>query len=329
MAMDIANIKSLNDDALVQQTRLLVREERRLGVEVIRHLREISVRRLYLERGYPSLFEMCVSEFRYSAAAAQRRIEAMRLIQDLPEVEEKVESGELTLSAAAQVQSFLRREEKAENVYSAEEKRELIEQIEGKSTRDVERELARRSPERASPERARWVSEGRIELRFSLDAATYESLENLKYLLSHKEANMSFEGLIRELADIALEKLDPERKERRVQVRRARAEARAQTQARNKEVRKAKSFPAPEMKPAPNARAIPAFVRRSVFLRDGGRCTHRDPTTGRRCGSKHLTQVDHIHPKALGGANGPENLRILCAAHNQHRARKTWPEQGR
>jgi hypothetical protein len=316
------NIKSLNDASLVEQTHLLVKEERRLGVEVIRHLREISVRRLYLERGYPSLFEMCVTEFKYSAAAAQRRIEAMRLIQDLPEVERKIETGELSLSAAAQVQSFLRREEKP---YSQEEKRELIQQIEGKSTRDVERELAKRNPELAPPEKTRWIREDRIELRLSLDAATYENLEKLKHLLSHKKPNMSFERLIGELTDIALEKLDPERREKRIQARRER-QVRTQIPT-GAQALEPSSFPAPEMKPRLTARAIPSTTRRAVFLRDGGRCTHRDPKTGRQCESRHLPQVDHIHPKSLGGTHDSENLRILCAAHNQHRTRETWPEE--
>jgi hypothetical protein len=228
------NVKSLNDDRLIEHTRSLVKEERRIGVEVIRYLKEISARRLYLERGYPSLFEMCVTEFKYSAAAAQRRIEAMRLIQGLPEVAKKIEAGELTLSATAQVQSFLRREEKA---YSPEEKRELIQQIEGKSTREVERELARRNPQQARPEKARWVNAEQVELRLSVDAATYQDLEKLKNLLSHKEPYLSLTRLIRELADIALEKLDPERIERRAQARRTR------------QAQKQKPFPAPKMTP--------------------------------------------------------------------------------
>lgn len=54
------NIQALNDDTFLKKTHTLVQEERRLNLEVIRHLKEISSRKLYLERGYPSLFEMCV-----------------------------------------------------------------------------------------------------------------------------------------------------------------------------------------------------------------------------------------------------------------------------
>ena len=67
-------------------------------------------------------------------------------------------------------------------------------------------------------------------------------------------------------------------------------------------------------------RAIPAAVRRHIWLRDKGRCTYRDPETGRCCGSRHLLQIDHIQPFALGGSGDAGNLRLLCAAHNRARA---------
>ena len=69
-------------------------------------------------------------------------------------------------------------------------------------------------------------------------------------------------------------------------------------------------------------RTIPAATRRCVWRRDAGACTFVDPETGQRCGSRHLLQIDHIQPFAMGGANSAENLRLLCAAHNRYRARK-------
>jgi len=69
-------------------------------------------------------------------------------------------------------------------------------------------------------------------------------------------------------------------------------------------------------------RAIPAALRRAVWRRDDGACTFVDPQTGRRCGSRHLLQIDHIQPFAVGGANSAENLRLLCGAHNRYRTRR-------
>ena len=67
-------------------------------------------------------------------------------------------------------------------------------------------------------------------------------------------------------------------------------------------------------------RTIPAAVRRHIWLRDRGRCTYRDPESGRCCGSRHLVQIDHVQPYAMGGSTSAENLRLLCGAHNRDRA---------
>lgn len=65
-----------------------------------------------------------------------------------------------------------------------------------------------------------------------------------------------------------------------------------------------------------NARYIPAAMRDEIFQRDHGRCTYVGKD-GRRCGSTHMLQVDHIHAVALGGTGTPGNLRLLCAHHNR------------
>ena len=67
-------------------------------------------------------------------------------------------------------------------------------------------------------------------------------------------------------------------------------------------------------------RTIPAAVRRHIWLRDRGRCTYRDPESGRCCGSRHLVQIDHVQPYAMGGSASAQNLRLLCGAHNRDRA---------
>ena len=66
-------------------------------------------------------------------------------------------------------------------------------------------------------------------------------------------------------------------------------------------------------------RTIPAGIRRRVWERDQGCCSYEDPVSGRRCASRHLLQVDHINPYALGGGTELQNLRLLCFAHHRHR----------
>ena len=75
----------------------------------------------------------------------------------------------------------------------------------------------------------------------------------------------------------------------------------------------------PTAKRSAAGRAIPAAVQRQVWQCDGGRCSYLDRRTGRRCNSRHLIEIDHILPYALGGGADPSNLRLLCHAHHRHR----------
>ena len=93
----------------------------------------------------------------------------------------------------------------------------------------------------------------------------------------------------------------------------------AATERRAAAVSKAAGVATPAAKPRVSGRAIPAAVKRQVWQRDGGRCSYVDPETGRRCNSRHLIEIDHILPYALGGGADPENLRLVCRVHHRHR----------
>ena len=107
------------------------------------------------------------------------------------------------------------------------------------------------------------------------------------------------------------------------------AAVRSATSAPKAECGRQAALPAPRPGPRATAaaahqplvrgRAIPAAVKRQVWERDRGCCSYVDGTSGRRCGSRHLLQIDHILPFALGGGAEPGNLRLLCAAHHRHR----------
>ena len=86
-------------------------------------------------------------------------------------------------------------------------------------------------------------------------------------------------------------------------------------------VRRATAGAAPPQ-PRVRSRAIPAAVRRQVWERDRGCCSYVDRASGRRCGSRHLLEIDHVVPYALGGSAEPDNLRLLCVAHHRHRHRR-------
>lgn len=77
--------------------------------------------------------------------------------------------------------------------------------------------------------------------------------------------------------------------------------------------------PQKKVRPA-KADHIPAHVRREVWNRDGGRCQY-PLASGGICGARRHLELDHVHPKSLGGASTADNLRIVRKPHNDLAAR--------
>src|SRR5690606_34056189 len=106
--------------------------------------------RIYLGRGFSSLFDFCRKELGYSEPEAMLRIQAMRLGKAVPEVAKKIERGELSLSVAAMAGSAMKREG-----LKAEEAKALVKELEGASKREAERKLAEKFPMASPRERSR------------------------------------------------------------------------------------------------------------------------------------------------------------------------------
>ena len=104
----------LGDQQLLEQTRRLAANQRCLEVHILDHLDEIDRRGLALRRGFSSLFDYAVRELRFTDAAAQRRIQAMRLCRRHGWVRASLQSGELSMTSAAQLETTFAGAERAE-----------------------------------------------------------------------------------------------------------------------------------------------------------------------------------------------------------------------
>ena len=477
-----STVSGLSDDQLLEQTRRLAGLDHQIHVFVIDHLCEIEARRIYLDRGFSSLFDYVKRGLGYTDAATWRRIGAMKLCTRIDGVRERLWDGSLTLDAAAQLQAaFERRErERARGagtvagsamrpdglprpaperpaqrkpeprpapVLDLSAQKALVEQAAGKSSRQVMQMLADVDPALAVPaDRVRPLGEGRWELKVVIDAECQRGLEQLRGLLSHVDPHMTVGQLVGRLVADGLDRHDPGRPPRRGRTRSAPACAdrpasaqgansngtaassprRSDTHAdattsaaKGQPAGSCRGVPSPAQRPAraagavnsptdrkpkagsrapstaqrtsriggtgasesttdrdfsrraewsaraggngssaphtePNSdrqassgakpppdipasapkssprarRAIPAAVKREVWRRDGGRCRYVDPRSGRRCLSRHLLQVDHVLPYALGGGAEPENLRLLCFAHHRDRHAERTSRRG-
>jgi hypothetical protein len=244
----------------------------------------------------------------------------MRLLKELPELEERIESGELSLSVVSQAQAFFRQEAKAEHALAPEQKRELMSALVGKSSREAERELLTRAsePERLRPEVVRPVNEHLSEVRCLVDQETLQKLERIRGLLGHTHSEMSMSELIAKMAEITLNKLDPAKEPKRAKPVQPQPQPEPQQIVPGKtQVSQLVSAQKPTVasvysRMATRREYIHASMRREVWRRANGKCA--------LCGSVHRLQIDHIQPIALGGTTEKENLRLLCFHCNQRQA---------
>jgi 5-methylcytosine-specific restriction endonuclease McrA len=307
------DLEKLSDEALLSNTRALVREETRLTTDVLHHLREVERRQLYAQN-YSSLFEYAVHDLGYAETSANLRIASMRLMKELPKLEEQITKGDITLSVAAQARTFFNQEEKAGKKLTQDEKEAVVERLEGKTTRQADQTLAGLSsePKKPKPDYVKSIDGKLSEVRFTANEELLKDLEQLKGLLAHQHPHLTFGELFAILAERALKVLDPARKE--VRARKEPAKSPHVERHENTEVK------APDSPPAQvvifKRVAIPAATNRAVWKRDGSRCAHICAKTGMRCASRYMLQIDHRVPPCMGGTNELSNLRLACRTHN-------------
>jgi len=71
---------------------------------------------------------------------------------------------------------------------------------------------------------------------------------------------------------------------------------------------------------AEGSRHIPAQVKRSVWLRDLGRCAFVGDG-GRRCQERRFLEFHHLTPFAVGGEATVEKIALRCRSHNAYEAK--------
>ena len=304
----------LTDDELDQQLVGLARKEREILTDILNHLRECEARRLYSKYKFQSLFEYAIKRMGYSEDQAARRISAMRLLKELPAIEEKIETGSLTLTHLVKAQSLFNQEKKADRSRTRSEKLDLLNKIESTSKREAEKTLAEESFVASLPQQPK------IELD-SFDPSLQKKLTRLLGVRASARPNMTLHDLIDEMADLAIEKWDPLAKAERTIRRKIAGEHKA-----NVNQASVSNDPSPDApRPAPvrvesgsttvqpkRSRYIPSAIRHAVYVRDRGRC--------RNCGSGRDIETHHVDEFSNGGEHSLENLRLLCRSCNQRSA---------
>ena len=298
-----STISVLSDRKLLRQTSTLVRHERHLQGAIIDHLAEIEARRLFLHRGCSSLFDYAVRELGYSDADCQQGLEQLRGL--LSHVDPRMTIGQLV---GRIVREALDRHDPSRSPRRARA---------GTRAAEGESKPASASKEQAARERdhATAAQDAAIHVHAT---PTAEGTEGA----TRQPAPPSLLSPGHDTASAAGTTPTAERAEERTPHPRPASVAPRTRQEATDRPAAARTTPAATTstpKPRASGRAIPTAVKRQVWQRDGGRCSYLDRQTGRRCNSRHMIEMDHILPYALGGGADPENLRLVCRAHHRHR----------
>ncbi len=158
-------LKLLSDSKLLLELESLRGRERETTLNILLHLNEVERRRLYLPRGYSSLYDYCTRKLGYSPSAAMRRIKSARCIARYPEVYRILEKGELNLCSVARIST----------VINPGNKIELLSRVRGKSYREIEDILASYNPKRFTRESVKPVFVMKKTDKISGDSSTGRS----------------------------------------------------------------------------------------------------------------------------------------------------------
>lgn len=151
----------LPDDLLLARVRELASLERSTTTDLVAHLAEVELRRLYLGRGCSSMFAYCTEVLGLAEGAAYVRIEVSRAVRRVPMLLDCLAEGSLSMTTIRRLSPIL----------NPENCDRLIAEARGKSSRAVEEFVARERPKadvpstiRLLPETKRRVEEHAAEL---------------------------------------------------------------------------------------------------------------------------------------------------------------------
>jgi hypothetical protein len=145
------------------------------------------------------------------------------------------------------------------------------------------------------------LSPARYRVQFTASAELKDRLERLQNLMRHEVPDGDLAAVIERAVSEKLERLEARRF--------------AKTSVPRKTLSGSDT--------SPKSRHIPAAVRRAVSERTGDRCGFVN-AQGRRCEERHRLEFHHRHPFGMNGDHSPDNVGLLCPAHNRLLAERDY-----
>jgi hypothetical protein len=340
------SLRHLADSTLRHDLKQLIVTDRANTALIVAHIAEFQSRKLYLEDGYGSMFDYCVRELGMSEDVACRRIRAAKAALRFPIIFHALADGRIHLTGISLLAPHLTTENAEELLEAAFHKTKTeIELLVRKHfpKRDLPTVIAALEPQAISPMVSTPTpqvvenSSALARMGVSVPALTPQLVEN-----SSAPARMDppaprpvtplapgrygwqltvsqeTQDLKQEVQDLLGSDVPPGDLEAVIKY--------SLLAAKEKLLKRkcaAADRPRPGRPRSADSRSIPAEVKRAVWERDGGQCTFVSDT-GHRCTERRDVQFDHIAPYARDGASSVSNIRLLCRAHNQFEAERTY-----
>jgi len=298
----------------------LVRNERKLTLEIISCISLFERCGGYLKLGYSSMHQYLTRALGYSDDQAYRRLKAARLLHQVPAVAEKLKEGSLNLTQISEAQkSFELAQKETGSAIKIEKKLDVLDSIANTSnfqTKAILSEELNLKPNEG--ERAKPQSNKTVRLEITLTQEQFEKLNEIKSLLSHKIPSQNTAEVLNSLFEQFLMKhklkskqaLAPTSEENSLKVS---YEINEKTLSSKK-----KNIPVSNLVEKKSS-YIPVPIQRLIYQRAQGCCEYRDQHEV-RCNSRYRLELDHIVPVALKGSSEAENLRLVCSIHNSYLA---------
>jgi hypothetical protein len=332
-----STLSSLSDDELVRRLLDLLRQSRRIEADLVAHIGEVDARRLYAREAAPSMFAYCTEVLHLSEAEAYLRITVARAAREHPILLQMLGDGRLHLRGIVMLAPHLNGGNRDAVLVRAahKSKREIEELVAELAPRPDAPTLVRRIPQavqlcpdrvearaasapeitvrrvlpaplappvaaralRDSPGTIQALAPARYKIQFTASAELCQKIERLKALMRSSIPDGDLAAIIEDAVSQKLVRLEARRF--------------AETAAPRKSLRNTST--------SAKSRYVPAAVRRAVYRRDGGRCAFVDDQ-GKRCTARDHLEFHHRHPFGYGGEHDPENLNLMCRAHNAYLA---------
>ena len=180
----------------------IVAKDRENTYALLGVLREIARARSYLEKETDSLHAYCTKVLGFSEGSATRRVNASRLVGDVPESGPQYLDGTLNLTQLSFAQSFFQSEEKHSGMrLSVKNKSEVLEKMMGKSQDESRRVLQREFPDAPIGRESTRIVGDEMEIVLRANADFMATLEAVRARNAHRPEYASIIGTFKDLLD--------------------------------------------------------------------------------------------------------------------------------